>query len=67
MENSFYKDSIVLLNGVITEINARLDVIRKYKIVHNSRDPISYITSRVKTETSMKEKLKRKKFTCYFK
>lgn len=60
MENSFYKDSIVLLNGVITEINARLDVIRKYKIVHNSRDPISYITSRVKTETSMKEKLKRK-------
>lgn len=60
MENSFYKDSIVLLNGVIAEINARLDVIRKYKIVHNSRDPISYITSRVKTETSMKEKLKRK-------
>ena len=40
---------------------ARLDIIRKYKIVHNDRDPIEYITSRVKTEESMKEKLKRKK------
>ena len=61
MQNSFYKDSIVLLEGVIAEIMARLDIIRKYKIVHNDRDPIEYITSRVKTEESMKEKLKRKK------
>ena len=50
MQNSFYKDSIVLLEGVIAEIMARLDIIRKYKIVHNDRDPIEYITSRVKTE-----------------
>ena len=61
MQNSFYKDSIVLLEGVIAEIMARLDIIRKYKIVHNDRDPIEYITSRVKNEESMKEKLKRKK------
>ena len=61
MQKSFYKDSIVLLEGVIAEIMARLDIIRKYKIVHNDRDPIEYITSRVKTEESMKEKLKRKK------
>ena len=61
MQNTFYKDSIVLLDGVIAEIMARLDIIRKYKIVHNDRDPIEYITSRVKTEESMKEKLKRKK------
>ena len=61
MQNSFYKDSIVLLEGVIAEIMARLDIIRKYKIVHNDRDPIEYITSRVKTEESTKEKLKRKK------
>ena len=60
MQNSFYKDSIVLLEGVIAEIMARLDIIRKYKIVHNDRDPIEYITSRVKSEESMKEKLKRK-------
>ena len=61
MQNSFYKDSIVLLEGVIAEIMARLDIIRKYKIVHNDRNPIEYITSRVKTEESTKEKLKRKK------
>ena len=61
MQNTFYKDSIVLLDGVIAEIMARLDIIRKYKILHNDRDPIEYITSRVKSEDSTKEKLKRKK------
>lgn len=60
MQESFYKDSIVLLDGVIAEVTARLDVIRKYKIIHNDRDPIEYITSRVKSEESMKEKLHRK-------
>lgn len=61
MENaSFYKDSIVLLDGVIEEIIARINVIRKYKKVHNDRDPIEYILSRVKSEKSMKEKLERK-------
>ena len=44
MQESFYKDSIVLLEGVISEITARLDIIRKYKIIHNDRDPIEYIT-----------------------
>ena len=63
MENeSFYKDSIVLLEGVIEEIVARLNVIRKYRKVHNDRDPIEYILSRVKSEKSMKEKLERKGF-----
>ena len=57
---SFYKDSIVLLEGVIEEIVARLNVIRKYRKVHNDRDPIQYILSRVKSEKSMKEKLERK-------
>lgn len=60
MQESFYKDSIVLLEGVISEITARLEVIRKYKIIHNDRDPIEYIKTRVKSEESMKEKLKRK-------
>ena len=57
---SFYKDSIVLLEGVIEEIVARLNVIRKYRKVHNDRDPIQYILPRVKSEKSMKEKLERK-------
>lgn len=60
MQESFYKDSIVLLEGVISEITARLEIIRKYKIIHNDRDPIEYITSRIKSEESMKEKLQRK-------
>ena len=60
MQESFYKDSIVLLEAVITEITAILDVNRKYRIIHHSRDPIEYITSRIKSEESMKEKLKRK-------
>ena len=34
MQESFYKDSIVLLEGVISEITARLEIIRKYKIIH---------------------------------
>ena len=61
MEQGFYKDSIVLLEGVIEEIVARLNVIRQYRKVHNDRDPIEYIFSRVKSEESMKEKLKRKR------
>lgn len=56
----FYDKSIVELEAVITEITARLDVIRKYKKINNDRDPIEYIKSRIKSEDSMKEKLKRK-------
>ena len=56
----FYEKSIVELEAVITEITARLDVIRKYRKINNDRDPIEYIKSRIKSEESMKEKLKRK-------
>lgn len=57
----FYEDSIVLLEGAISNITTKLDMIRKYKIVKGDRDPIQYIVTRVKSEDSMKEKLKRKK------
>ena len=56
----FYEKSIVELEAVITEITARLEVIRKYRKINNDRDPIEYIKSRIKSEESMKEKLKRK-------
>ena len=56
----FYETSIVELEAVITEITARLEVIRKYRKINNDRDPIEYIKSRIKSEESMKEKLKRK-------
>ena len=60
MNLGFYEKSIIELEAVITEITARLDVIRKYKKINNDRDPIEYIKSRIKSEDSMKEKLKRK-------
>ena len=60
MALGFYEESIVELEAVITEITARLEVIRKYRKINNDRDPIEYIKSRIKTEESMKEKLKRK-------
>ncbi len=62
MEESFYKESIVLIEGAITEMLAKLDIIKKYKLARNERVPIEYITTRVKTEESMKEKLIRKGF-----
>ena len=42
MQESFYKDSIVLLEGVISEITARLDIIRKYKIVQPGRSTVMW-------------------------
>ena len=61
MKKNFYEDSIVLLEGAIANITAKLDTIRKYKLLSNDRDPIEYVVSRIKTEDSMQEKLKRKK------
>lgn len=60
MEGSFYKDSLILLEGAITNITSKLEIIRKYKIINGEQDPIEYITSRIKSEKSMKDKLKRK-------
>lgn len=57
----FYQDSIVLLEGAISNITTKLDMIRKYKVVKGDRDPIEYVVTRIKSEESMKEKLKRKK------
>lgn len=62
MSLGFYEESIVKLEAVITEIVARIEVIRKYRKINNDRDPIEYIKTRIKSESSMKEKLKRKGF-----
>jgi len=60
-ENSFYKESKVLLDGAIIELTSKIEIMRKYRIALGERDPITYVTSRVKSEESMKEKLQRKK------
>lgn len=60
MDNTFYKDSIVLLQGAISEVLTKIEIIREYRKVHGYNDPINYITTRVKSEQSMMDKLKRK-------
>ena len=62
LENNFYESSIVLLEGAIANIKAKLDIIRKYRLVMGKQDPIEHITYRIKSEDSMREKLKRKGF-----
>ena len=57
-ESGFYGSSLVLLEGIIIELTSRLDIIRKYNIACNSRDPIEHYTSRIKSAKSMKAKLK---------
>ena len=53
MTQGFYKDSIVLLESAIEEITSKLNIIRKYKKVKDGRDPIEYVTTRVKSEESL--------------
>ena len=60
MDDSFYKENIILLNEVIKKIEKILDDIKEEKEINGERNPIKYITTRIKTEESMKEKLKRK-------
>ncbi len=60
IEKSFYKESRVLLEGAVIVLTSRLEMMRSYWTANGRRDPISYVTSRVKSEKSMMEKLKRK-------
>ena len=60
IEKSFYKESRVLLEGAVIVLTSRLEMMRSYWTANGRRDPISYVTSRVKSEKSMVEKLKRK-------
>ncbi|MCD8118654.1 MAG: GTP pyrophosphokinase family protein [Lachnospiraceae bacterium] len=58
--HSFYGNSRVLLEGAIIELTARLDLMRSWWVANGERDPISYVISRVKSEDSMREKLRRR-------
>ncbi len=59
-EHEFYKESYVLLEGAIIEVISRLDIIRKYKVAQQCKDPIEHCKARIKSAKSMKEKLRRK-------
>ena len=60
MNDSFYKENIILLNEVIKKIEKILDEIKEEKEIKGERNPIKYTTTRIKAEESMKEKLRRK-------
>lgn len=59
-EDEFYKESYVLLEGAIIEVISRLDIIRKYRVVQQYKDPIEHCKARIKSADSMKDKLRRK-------
>jgi putative GTP pyrophosphokinase len=63
-EDEFYGDSLVLLEGAITELTSRLDTIRKHWVHQSLRDPIEHYKSRIKTADSMRDKLKRYGLPC---
>ena len=60
MKESFYGEKVLLLEGAIANIEAKLDIIKKYNLSKGKESPINYIISRVKSEDSMKDKLLRK-------
>lgn len=62
MNDSFYKENIILLNEVIKKIEKILDEIKEEKEIKGERKPIKYTTTRIKAEESMKRKIKKKEF-----
>ena len=58
-KEEFYGERLVYLEGAIIEITSRLDIIRKYRLIHNFRDPIEHYTTRIKSVESMKTKLRK--------
>ncbi|HHV09274.1 MAG TPA: GTP pyrophosphokinase family protein [Clostridiales bacterium] len=59
-EQQFYQEAYVLLEGAITEVLSRLDIIRKYRAMKNAKDPIEHCKARIKSAESMGEKLSRR-------
>lgn len=56
-KEDFYRESLVLLEGVQIELISRIDIIRKYKAARNMRDPVEHCKGRIKAPAGMIEKL----------
>lgn len=59
-EREFYKGSYILLEKAINQVISILDIIQKYKIAQQCKNPIEHCKTRIKSASSMKEKLVRK-------
>jgi putative GTP pyrophosphokinase len=58
-KEDFYKENLVLLEGVQIELISRIEIMRKYKTAQNMRDPVEHCKGRIKSPNSMIEKLKK--------
>jgi putative GTP pyrophosphokinase len=58
-KEDFYRENLVLLEGVQIALISRIDIIRKYKTAQNMRDPVEHCKGRIKSPQSMIEKLKK--------
>lgn len=54
----FYGESLLLYDSVLIELSSRINIIRKSRMLHNERDPIENVKTRIKSPDSMIEKLK---------
>lgn len=59
-KQDFYKNFWALLESTEQELLLRIDLIRRYLVLEGKRDPVEHCKSRIKSEESMKEKLRRK-------
>ncbi len=57
IDQQFYKESYVLLEGAIIEVLSRLDIIRKNRAIKSDKNPIEHCKARIKSAESMKDKL----------
>lgn len=60
LEHEFYGDAYVLLEGVIVELLSRLDIICQYRITKKDKNPVEHCKARIKSASSMIEKLQRR-------
>lgn len=59
-ELEFYGDSLLLYDSVLIELSSRINIIRKSSVLHNERDPIENVKTRIKSPKSMINKMKMK-------
>lgn len=61
-EREFYGESLILLEGAISEFLSCMDMIRRYEVQLGNRDPVASSQTRIKSAESMRQKLQRLAF-----
>lgn len=58
-EREFYREKLILLEGIIEEFLSCINMIRRYQVSLGRRDPIASFQARIKSAGSMRAKLER--------